>query len=385
MLVDELGDSPILSLIDRIFAMRARGESVLGLHIGEPDFATPEGIREAAFRAMNEGATHYVAAQGMADLRSAIAERLSSRHRIPARADDVVVLSAKYAIYATLISTMSPGDELLLPDPTYLFEPPARLAGMRPVFAPLGRDHTLDLDALERAVTPRTRLLVLVTPANPTGRLLRRSEVKAAIEFARRHHLTIVSDETYESLVYEGSHVSPASLADAEVPVITIGSFSKTFAMTGWRLGYAIAPPEIRARLVRVLEHTVTCVPPFVQRAGVWALEREEAAAVRFREKFRERRDHLLTRLDDLPGIRYVRPEGAFYVFPRYSLNWTSVDFCRKLLEEERLALVPGVAFGPHGEGHCRISYSSPIDQLDEGMVRLGRFLERHGAVRGDP
>ena len=383
MLVDELGESPILSLIDRIFELQRRGEPVLGLHIGEPDFATPEGIREAAYRAMNEGYTHYASAQGLPELRAGIAERLAGRHRIPATPDDVVVLPAKFAIYATLLATVSAGDEVVLPNPTYLFDQPVRLAGARPVYVPLGRGFALDPEAIERALTPRSRLLVLVTPANPTGRVLRKAEVEAALTIARDHGLTILSDETYESLIYEGHHVAPAALARGEVPVVTVGSFSKAFAMTGWRCGFAVAPPAERARLVKVMEHTLTCLPPFVQRAAAWALANAGRDEERFREKFRERRDHVLARLDDLPGLTYVRPEGAFYVFPRYEIDLASVEFARRLLEEERVAVVPGVSFGPAGEHHVRISYSRPPEELDEGLARLGRFLERHGGRRG--
>lgn len=383
MLVDEIGESPILALIDRIFELRQRGEQVLGLHIGEPDFDTPSGIRDAAYRAMNEGWTHYVSAQGLPELRRAVAERLSSRHRIPAKASDVVILPAKFAIYASLLATVNSGEEVLLPDPTYLFEQPIRLLGARPVYAPLRPDFSLDPRVLEAAITPRTKVLILVSPANPTGRVLRKEEVKVAVEIAQDHRLTVLSDETYESLIYEGTHVAPASIAPAEVPIVTIGSFSKVYSMTGWRAGYAVAPPEIRKRLVKVMEHTLTCVPPFIQRACCWALDNAGAEEERFRTLFRERRDHLLTRLDDLPGLSYVRPEGAFYVFPSYELPLSSVDFSLRLLEEERLALVPGVSFGPCGEGHVRISYSSPLAALDDGMQRLGRFLERHGASRG--
>jgi len=383
MLVDEIGESPILSLIDQIFELRRRGEEVLGLHIGEPDFPTPVGIRDAAYRAMNEGLTHYVSAQGMPDLREAIAGRLAGRHRIPATREDVVVLPAKFAIYASLLATVGTGDEVLLPDPTYLFEQPVRLAGARPVYFPLRPDFSFDPAAMEGAVTPRSRLLILVTPANPTGRILRKDEVRAALEIARDHHLTVLSDETYESLIYEGTHVAPASLADADTPVVTVGSFSKVYSMTGWRAGYAAAPPTIRLRLVKVMEHTLTCLPPFIQRACLWALKNAGPEEVRFREVFRERRDHLLARLDDLPGISYSRPEGAFYVFPSYDLPLTSLEFTRRLLDEEHLALVPGISFGPHGEKHLRISYSSSVDRLDDGMQRLERFLERHGAQRG--
>lgn len=383
MLVDEIGESPILTLIDQIFELRQRGERVLGLHIGEPDFETPLGIRDAAYRAMNEGWTHYVSAQGMPDLRAAVAERLSTRHRIPASGSDVVILPAKFAIYASLLSTVNPGEEVLLTDPTYLFEQPVRLVGARPVYAPLRPDFSLDPTALEAAITPRSKVLILVSPGNPTGRVLRKDEVRAAIEIAKDHQLTILSDETYESLIYEGAHVAPASVVAGQVPVVTIGSFSKVYSMTGWRAGYAVAPPDIRARLVKVVEHTLTCIPPFIQRACLWAIENAGADETRFRSLFRERRDHLLARLDDLPGISYVRPEGAFYVFPSYDLPLSSVQFAHRLLEEEHLAVVPGVSFGPGGEGHVRISYSSPAGALDDGMQRLGLFLERHGARRG--
>lgn len=378
MWVDAVSESPILSLIDQIFRMRQEGQPVLGLHIGEPDFDTPAGIRDAAYRAMNEGFTHYVAAQGMPELRSAIAHRLQTRHRVPASPGDIVVLSAKFAIYATLLATVRPGDEVLLPDPTYLFEQPVQLVGARPVYVPLQSDFSLDADALAEAVTPRSKLLFLVSPANPTGHLLRPEEVRAAIEIAHDHRLTIVSDETYESLIYEGTHVSPASLAGTDVPVVTIGSFSKMYAMTGWRAGFAAAPPDVRARLVKLMEHTLTCVPPFIQKACLWALENAGSDEARFRTAFRERRDHLLTRLAGVDGLTTVRPEGAFYVFPQYDLDMPSVALCSELLREEKLAVVPGVAFGPDGEHHVRISYSSPVEALDEGVERLDRFLARH-------
>ncbi|MGI0129222.1 MAG: pyridoxal phosphate-dependent aminotransferase [Thermoplasmata archaeon] len=377
MSVDAVTESPILSLIDQIFRLRQDGQDILGLHIGEPDFDTPRGIRDAAYRAMNDGFTHYVSAQGMADLRDAVARRLTSRNRIPARAEEIVIMTAKFAIYATLLATVRPGDEVLLPDPTYLFEQPLQLVGARPVFVPLRSDFSLDPDALRSAVTARSRLLILVSPANPTGRVLRAEEIRAAVEIARDHHLTIVSDETYESLVYDGEHVSPARVAPPDVPVVTIGSFSKLYAMTGWRAGYALAPLEIRARLVKVMEHTLSCVPPFIQKACLWALEHAGPDEERFRSEFRSRRDHLLRRLERVEGLTTVRPEGAFYVFPHYGLDLPSSAFCSQLLNEERLALVPGIAFGPNGERHVRISYSSSVPQLDEGVDRLERFLVR--------
>ncbi len=383
MRVDEISESPILALIEQIFRLRQSGTTVLALHIGEPDLETPVGIRDAAYRAMNEGYTHYVAAQGMPDLRAAIAERLRDRHRVPCGAEDVVVLPAKYAIYASLLATVGPGDEVLLPNPTYLYEQPLELVGAHPVYVPLQEDFSIDAASIRDAITSRSRAILLVTPANPTGRVLGRDEIRSVVELAREHHLTVISDETYESLVYEGTHVSAASLADPEVPVVTVGSFSKTYAMTGWRAGYAVAPPPITRRLVKVIEHTLTCVPPFIQRACLWALENGAADEERIRTVFRGRRDHLLARLQSVSGLTTHRPGGAFYVFPKYDLDLRSIEFCSELLRDEQVAVVPGVAFGPEGERHLRISYTSPIEQLDEGVARIERFLDRRRSRAG--
>jgi aspartate aminotransferase len=380
MRVDDVSESPILSLVDQIFRMRQDGRTVLALHIGEPDLETPVGIRDAAYRAMNEGLTHYVSAQGMPDLRAAIAQRLRDRHRIPCGAEDVVVLSAKFAIFATLLSTVGPGDEVLLPNPTYLFEQPLELVGAQPVFVPLNADFSVDAALIRDAITSRSRAIVLVSPANPTGRVLSLDEVRSVVELAREHHLMVISDETYESLIYEGTHVSPASVADPEVPVVTVGSFSKTYAMTGWRAGYAVAPPAIKSRLVKVMEHTLTCLPPFVQRACLWALENGADDEDRIRAVFRSRRDHLLGRLQKVSGLSTHRPGGAFYVFPRYDVEERSVDLSAELLREEQVAVVPGVAFGPEGERHLRVSYTSPVEVLDDGVGRIERFLDRRRA-----
>jgi aspartate/methionine/tyrosine aminotransferase len=381
MLVDGIADSPILSLIDQIFTLRQRGETILGLHIGEPDFDTPRGIREAACRALEQGQTHYTSAQGLPQLREALAARLRDRFHIPSEAERLVILPAKFAIYATLLSTVGSGEEVLLPDPTYLFEQPVRLAGARPVYFPLREDFSLDPQALESRVTGRSRALFLVTPGNPTGRILRRAEVQAALEVARRHHLTVVSDETYASLVYEGTFVSPASLAPNEVPVVTIGSFSKEYAMTGWRIGFANAPLRIARRMVKVMEHTLTCLPPFIQWAALWALEHGQEDAAGFLETFRRRRDLLCDLLAEVPGLECPRPEGAFYVFPRFRVPMTSVEFSQALLQEAHVAVVPGIAFGPQGEHHLRLSYTAPEEVLREGVSRIREFLAHRAST----
>jgi aspartate aminotransferase len=383
MKVDEIQPSPILGLVEEVFRRRQKGDKILALHIGEPDFPTPPGIREAAYRAMNEGWTHYAPAAGLPELRSAIADRLKGQNKIDVHAENIVVTSAKFGIYATLLACVGPGDEVLLPDPTYLFDQPIRLAGATPVYVPLRADFSLDANALFDAVTPQTRAIVLATPGNPTGRVFRRSEVRDIVEIAEKRGLLVISDETYDALVYDGTHVSAASLALPETPVVTIGSFSKRYAMTGWRAGYVAAPPAIRDRVVRVMEHTLTCLPPFIQRACLWALENAAKDEERFREAFRERRDHVVARLGDLPGLTLAPPEGAFYAFPRYEMRIPSVEFCSLLLREEAMAVVPGVAFGPHGESHFRLSFTSPLDDLEDGVVRLGRFIERHGGRRG--
>jgi aspartate aminotransferase len=379
----DLGEN-VAHAIDRAAAQAVReGREVLALQVGDTELETPVGIREAAGRALAEGRTHYAPAAGLPRLRGAIARTWAVRHEVPATADEVVVVPAKFAIYASLAAAIDPGDEVLFADPSYFFEEPTRLLGGVPRRFPLREDHSLDLDALSAAITAKTRVLALVSPGNPTGRRLRRDELRAASEIAADRHLTILSDEAYADLVYEGSHVSAASLAPPEVPVVTIGSFSKTFAMSGWRAGFAISSPELVARIVRVVEHTLTCVPPFVQEACRWALEHGEADAARIRAALQERRDQLLGRLDDLPGITCVPPDGAIYAFPGYALPLPSAEFARLLLAEEGVAVAPGAAFGPRGEGHLRIAYSVPPERLDVAADRLGEFLERHGAARG--
>lgn len=379
----DLGEN-LAHQVDRQAGRAAReGRTVFPLQVGDPELATPAGICEAASRALADGRTHYAPAQGLAQLRAAIARRWTSRHRLPTEASGVAVLPAKFAIYAALAASVDPGDEVAFADPSYFFDEPVRLAGARPVRFALRDDHSLDLDALNEVVGPRTRVVVLVTPGNPTGKVLRRDELKAAGEIARDHHASILSDEAYAELVYEGAHVPTASVVPPEVPVVTVGSFSKTYAMSGWRAGFALGPPEIIGRVVRVVEHTLTCLPPFVQEACRWALEHAEDDRLRLLEQLRERRDVLLGRLDDLAGISYVHPEGAIYVFPRYDLDLPSGELALRLLAEEGVAVAPGAAFGPRGEGHLRIAYTLAPDRLEQAMDRLGAFLERQGASRG--
>jgi aspartate aminotransferase len=379
----QIADNLAHRLDHEVARLRKAGRAVLPLHVGDPELGTPAGIREAAVRALSEGRTHYAPPAGIARLREAIAARWTERHRLSVSADQVVVLPAKFAIYAALLASVDPGDEVLFADPSYFFEEPVRLVGARPVRFSLGRDHELDLGALNDAITPKTRMLVLVTPGNPTGRLLRKDELKAATQIAADRGLTVLSDEAYSEVVFEGTHVPSASVAPEGLPVITVGSFSKTYAMSGWRAGFALAPPELAQRLVRVVEHTITCVPPFVQEACAWALENAESEHAKLLDKLRERRDVLLGRLDDLAGISYVAPDGAIYVFPRYEPSIPSEEFAGRLLAEEGVAVAPGAAFGPHGERHVRIAYAVPPEKLDEAAERLGAFLERLGAVRG--
>ncbi len=379
----EFPDNPAHRLDREATRLGASGRDVLRLHIGDSDLPTPSGLQEAVARALAAGMTHYAPPEGLPGLRRAIADRWRNRHHVPVGPDGVVVLPAKFAIYATIAATIDPGDEVLFPDPSYFFEEPVRLGGGVPTRFPLRDDHSLDLDGLAEAIGPRTRLLALVTPGNPTGRVLRKDELRAAAEIAAHHHLTVLSDEAYAELVYDGNHVAFGSVAPPELPVVTVGSFSKTFAMSGWRAGFALAPPELAERIVRIVEHTLTCVPPFIQHACQWGLEHGDESARQVKEQLRQRRDDLLGRLDDLAGIRYQHPDGGMYVFPAYDLELPSVDFALQLLAEQSVAVAPGAAFGPRGEGHLRIAFAAPAERLDLAAQRLGEFLERHGASRG--
>lgn len=345
------------------------------LEIGDPDFATPPHVVEAAAAAALRGWTHYSPGVGLPSLRALLAEKASARNGIACGPENVVVTTgAAGALHSCLLALLDPGDELLVPDPGWTtMAAMARAAGVVPVGYPLdrARGFALDAAAIESRIGPRTRALVLNSPGNPTGAVATRDELSRAVELAERHGLWLLSDECYEDLVFEGEHVSPATLGDP-AHVVSVFSFSKSYAMTGWRVGYAVAAPHVVRLLAKAQEPVVSSASTVSQKAAEAALLGPQDVVTEMRDAYRRRRDAALALLDRA-GVGYVRPGGAFYLMVDVG---SSGDFARRLLVERRVAVVPGEAFGAGGAGLVRVSLAAADDAIEQGLSRLADELD---------
>ena len=376
MPLDEIGDSVSYSIFGRVSEMAAKGRKVYPLAIGEPSFSTPTAIVRRAFESMKSGDTHYVSSFGIPEVREAICKKVRKRNKINATLENTIYITTKMAVYASIIAASDGSGEVLIPDPGYFYHQPVSLAGARPVRYRLADDYTLDIDELRHRLTKRTKAIIVNTPSNPTGRMLGRSELMSLLELSKERDLTIISDESYEDLVYGNEHVSIGSLEDGPDRVISVFSLSKSFAMTGWRSGYAVASWRHIELLNRFIEHTVSCFPPFIQHASAFALMSSWQSTRRFRDELRERRDLIDGLMRKIPRLHAARVDGAFYAFPRYEARLNSLAFCKRLLDSTGVAVLPGSIFGPAGEKHLRISFAAPRDTIEGGMKFLGEFLE---------
>jgi len=378
--VTSIEPSPTVRLGNLVAEMRARGEAVLSLSVGEPDFPTPAHIVAAAKEALDGGFTKYTPSLGLPELREAIAETSSRENRIPAKAENVLVAPTKHALYMTCMALLEPGDEAILPDPGWVsYEPMVRLAGATPVPVRAADEEGFVLrpEAVAEAITPRTRLILLNSPSNPAGSVYPRSAIEGLADLARDHDLVVVSDEIYEKILYEGEHVSPASLDGMFDRTVTVSGFSKTYAMTGWRLGWLVAPKALLKEIAKVQEHTITCATAFAQRAGVAALRGPKEPVEAMVREFRARRDLIMEEVSRIDGMTCARPSGAFYVFPRVDVGMDDAALSERLLKEAKVAVTPGSAFGAAGRGHVRLSYACSRETIVEGVRRIGEVLAR--------
>ncbi|HEU0335496.1 MAG TPA: aminotransferase class I/II-fold pyridoxal phosphate-dependent enzyme [Gaiellaceae bacterium] len=348
------------------------------LEIGDPDFPTPPHIVEAAAEAARAGFTHYAPGIGLSSLRELIAEKVVARNGFACTPDRVVVTTgACGALHASFLVLLDPGDEVLVPDPGWTtMTPMALAAGVTPVPYALDRRRAFALDpaAVEARIGPRTRALVVNSPGNPTGAVASREALEQVLDLADRHGLWLISDECYEELVFEGEHLSPASLGDPD-RVLSVFSFSKTYAMTGWRIGYAVGPPAVVRQLAKAQEAVVSSSSTVSQKAAEAALLGSQEAVAGMRDAYRRRRDAAFQRLD-ADGIAYARPSGAFYLMVDVSTTpETSEDFALRLLRDQHVAVVPGSAFGAGGEGYVRVSLAAAADAIEAGLARLALAL----------
>lgn len=374
--MERIKPSGTLRMANMAAEMRRRGVDVISFSVGEPDFKTPEHICEAAMEALERGETHYTPSAGIMSLREAIARKSRDENGIPCEASNVLVTPAKQAIFMAMMALLEDGDEVIVPDPGWVsYDPCVCFAGGRPVPVGLDEGFQMTSEAVGEAITPKTRMIVLNSPSNPTGAVAREGDLKGMADLARDHDLLVLADEIYEKLVYEGRHVSIGSFEGMLERTITVNGFSKAYAMTGWRLGWLVAPEHIFKEVARVQAHSITCCTSFAQAGGLAALESGDSCVSEMVREFRARRDLLMGLVEDVPGLRCERPEGAFYLFPSYEAEIGSDELAERLLKEGHVALTPGAAFGAAGEGHIRISYATSRENIEEGMERIKGVL----------
>ncbi|MFJ9041620.1 pyridoxal phosphate-dependent aminotransferase [Streptomyces sp. NPDC102406] len=384
---DGVQKSATYAVFDMVARLRAQGVEVLDLGGGEPDFDTPVHVVDEAVHALREGFTHYTPSRGLPELLDAISVKLAKDNGITVDpATDVLVTpSAKHALFAALVTVLDPGDELMVPTPSWVsYTAMARLIGAHPVQVGLdGADgFRITRELLEAHVSPRTKALLVNSPNNPTGHCLTQEEARAISRFAAEHDILLIADEIYEKILYDGrEHVSLGALPCCADRTITVNGFSKGYAMTGWRLGYAAGPTDLMTQMLKVQQHTVGCTGSFVQRGGVAALTGPQEPVREMREQYTHRRELVVDGLNALPGVVCSAPDGAFYAFAdiRGTGFADAASFAQWVLERANVALMPGSAFGPGGEGYVRLSFATSPRVLRAAFERIGRALAERG------
>ncbi|HEY7323996.1 MAG TPA: pyridoxal phosphate-dependent aminotransferase [Streptosporangiaceae bacterium] len=378
--MSRLGTESAFDVLAKARALEATGRTVIHLEIGEPDFDTPPHIVQAAVDALRSGQTHYVPAPGIPELRESVVAFLERTGRLRTTPDRVVITpGAKPVMFYVMLALCRPGDEVIYPNPAFpMYESIAAFTGAVPVPLPLREQNQfrIDPDELERLVTPRTRLLILNSPHNPCGAGLTKADCEAIAEIASRHDLTVLSDEVYWAIRYDGTHASVLDVDGMAERTILLDGWSKTFAMTGWRLGFAVLPEPLVEPVTRLIVNSVSCTAAFSQLAAKAALDGPWDAVERMVAEFRTRRDLIVGDLNKIPGISCQLPSGAFYVFPRITeLGLSAGDLQERLLHQAGVAALPGTSFGSYGEGFLRLSYANSAENLRAAAAAVGDLV----------
>lgn len=366
--------------IRRFFDVANTMEDVISLGVGEPDFDTPWHIREEGIYSLEQGRTFYTSNAGLTELKTEISRYLKRRFRLPYTAEEVLVtVGGSEAIDIAFRAMLDPGDEVIIPEPCFVsYLPCVKMAGGQPVRLALEEkdEFKLTKEKLLSVLTEKTKIVVLPFPNNPTGAIMTEEELQDIAAVIREKDLFVVSDEIYSELSYQGDHVSIASLPGMAERTIVINGFSKSYAMTGWRLGYAVGPEKIIRQMIKIHQYVIMCAPTTSQYAAIEALQHGDEDVARMRESYDERRRFLVKELNDM-GLPCFEPMGAFYVFPGISrFGMTSEEFATRLLHQERVAVVPGSAFGECGEGYLRISYAYSIENLKLALGKIQNFID---------
>ena len=379
--MNRMAPSGIRKVNEKALAMERAGEKVLHFEIGRPDFDTPEYIKKAANQALAEGKVHYTSNFGLMELRQAIADKLKRENNVDYKASEVLVtVGLSEAVFAVLATILEVGDEILVPDPVWLnYINVPNLLGAKAVTYGLTEEtgFQMDLEEVKAKITPKTRAIVIITPNNPTGGVLSEDVLKELADIAISNDLMVISDEVYERLIYDGAkHISIASLPGMKERTFTMNGMSKAYAMDGWRLGYVAAPEEYILAMNKFHQHNTTCAPNFVQVAAIAALNEEGDEVKEMVKEYQRRRDYAVKAINEIPGLHCECPKGAFYIFINCkSLNMKSADLSAYLLEEAKIALVPGDVFGPGGEGYLRMSFANSYENVVEGCAQLKKAV----------
>jgi aspartate aminotransferase len=374
--MSRLGTETAFEVLAKARALEAQGREIVHLEIGEPDFDTPSNIIEVAGTALREGKTHYSPSAGIPELRQAVAEYTSETRGVDVTPEQVVVTpGGKPVMFFTILALVEEGDEVLYPNPGFpIYESMINFVGAKPVPLVLEeeRGFRFDVSQLRKKVTPRTKLLIINSPQNPTGGMLTREDLEEIAAVAKEHYLMVLSDEIYERIVYEGEFVSFLSLPDVQDRTILLNGFSKTYAMTGWRLGYGVMPEELAVHITRLMTNSNSCTSTFTQFAGVEALRGPQEAAEEMVREFKRRRDVIVPGLNAIEGIRCAMPSGAFYVFPNIEgTGMNERDFADYLMEEAGVAVLAGTSFGEYGRGFIRMSYANSIENIKKALTNI--------------
>ena len=370
--------------IRKFFDLLASIEGVISLGVGEPDFATPWHISESAIYSLEKGYTMYTSNSGMPELRQELSRYLKDSYDLEydPNGELLVTVGVSEGLDLAMRAILNPGDEVIMPDPCYVsYESCVILAGGKPVRVPTNQENNFEISAadIEARLTDKTKVILIGYPANPTGAVMTRDKLSQIAELARRHRLLVVSDEIYARLVYGVEHTCFASLLKKDT--ILLGGFSKAYAMTGWRIGYAVASREIIAAMTKIHQYTMMCAPTMAQVAAIEALRTGEPNVLEMVEDYNRRRQVIVKGLNDI-GLACFEPRGAFYAFPSIvSTGMTSEEFAERLLVEEKVAVVPGSAFGRCGEGYVRCCYATSLADIEEALSRMKRFVGKHRKV----
>ena len=380
--MNHIGQETAFEVLVRARALEATGRSVVHLEIGEPDFDTPGHIVAAAQQALEEGFTHYGPGAGLPELRQAVALYLKRWRGLdiePARV--IITPGGKPIMFFAILALINPGDEVIYPDPGFpIYESMARFVGGKPVAMPLREERRFrfDPDEFRQLVTDRTRLIIINSPHNPTGSVLTRDDLVVIADVARERNIVVLSDEIYSRILYTGQHDSIATLDGMLDRTIILDGWSKTWAMTGWRLGFGVFPQELVPHVERLISNSVSCTASFAQQAAIAALQGPQEAVDSMMAEFTARRAAIVAGLNALPGVRCLEPDGAFYAFPNITgTGYSSAELANRLLQDAGVACLSGTAFGAHGEGFIRFSYANSLDNIQLALERMGGLLAK--------